>query len=124
MRRLVVGLGAVATLIWTGFAFVAHLLVDVIGGLGAAHAGRLPLSEDLISLISEGLRLLTGVGGPVIVTIWAIGVGIIAAVTAFGVVVAGRVARRDAAMDAHDPRFPSFGERALRRVTGRFRFPA
>ncbi len=55
-----------------------------------------------------------------IVTIWVIGAGIIAAVTIIGMFVAGKVGRRDTALRAPDPRFPHFdgGSRARRYGAG------
>lgn len=118
MRTIVLGLGAVAVAIWSALAFIAHLLIDVLGGYGARNADALPLPPDLIVAVSEGLRLVTGVGGPVVVTVWAIGAGIIAMVTLIGMFVASRVSRRDTAMRAPDPRFPHFESRGPSRRYG------
>lgn len=106
MRPIVLGLGLTALAIWSAFAYVVHLVVDVLGGYGAANADLLPVPPEWVVLVSDALKVATGVGGPLVVAVWTVGAAVIALVTVIGVVVAGKIGRRDKALLAPDPRLP------------------
>lgn len=73
MTRLIWIVAGCALLVWSGFAWLGHGLVEWIAAFAGNNAGELTLGPDLAALLVWLANLLAAAGSVVVVLIWLIG---------------------------------------------------
>lgn len=78
MTKLIWIIAGGAFLVWSGFAWLSHGLLDWIAAFASDHAGQLTLGPNLTELLTWLAGFAASAGGVVIVVIWMIGCAVIA----------------------------------------------
>lgn len=78
MSRLIWIVAGAAFLVWSGFAWLSHGVVEWIAAFASNHADRLTLGPDFAGLLAWSAELVAAAGGVAIFLIWLIGCAAIA----------------------------------------------
>jgi hypothetical protein len=84
MKKLLWGVIALALVVWSGLAWVAHSLVGWGGSVASGNADIVTLNPEAVEWLSWLALFGTGVGEWLVVGVWAIGVVVALLLGAFG----------------------------------------